>query len=108
MEAFEDDFGLIENKEITGLEFLRWRATLLGSEGEHAKRIVRQAAKARAPAKVAPAPNDDTVPVVVVKTTGTKCSNTDCPLQSRYQAALHKKIWSQCVKDCTQCQGKFK
>ena len=136
VKAFGEYFGEIHigtgakssGDRVTDLEFIRWRTTLYGADGqieiETKKRLLEEAKKSKADAArselllppqgvmmdvrvtalAAVVVEGSEVQTFVSSRKGKRCSNPECPEKSRYNAALSK-VWSKCKKECTQCEG---
>ena len=87
-------FSASSLRKITELEFIRWRATVFGTHGQRILSAIRERTVT---------PNDTTT---VRAPSGKFCSNTSCPMKSRYQAATCKTLWRKCQKDCVICNGR--
>jgi len=103
-EAFAEQFGRVHigtnehkssHSRVTELEFIRWRATVFGTPGQRILSAIRERTVT---------PNDTAT--TVRAPSGKFCSNTSCPMKSRYQAATCKTLWRKCQKDCVICNGR--
>ena len=114
--SFSSLFGHVHigtNKEksshsrVTDLEFIRWRATVFGTDGQR----ILAAARTRnfAGARLNNRERDATtavMPTTAVFGKGKYCSNPSCPLKSRYSAATCKTLWRKCDRTCSMCEGR--
>jgi hypothetical protein len=104
---------------VTDLEFIRWRTTLYGANGQleiDAKKRLAVVDKTSLPAIVAlplsastPEPVDSAAAsrtqddsAAVSGKLGKKCSNINCPDRARYRKALAA-LWTKCPKNCAKC-----
>ena len=100
VELFGDMFGsihigtgeVISGDRVTDLEFIRWRASVLGAKGQ---RVFKQKKSDLCTADLS----------VSVPKNARKCSNPNCPTESRY-VKTSGEHWMKCGKIC-RCKGAF-
>ena len=127
--AFGELFGEIHigtgirtsGNRVTDLEFIRWRTTLYGANGQleiNAKKKLARLEKASFDSSTIamalpglPSSIVETETIVasgeqgnktVIGRLGKKCSNINCPDHARYRKALAN-LWSKCPKNCGKC-----
>jgi hypothetical protein len=120
-QMFGDTFGPIfigtgeesSGNRVTDLESIRWRTTLLGTEGQRERETQKRFVAAEKAAAQIAAANPSRVALVATITDapansgptrkGKRCSNVNCPDRAHYIAATCKILWSKCKKDCVRC-----
>jgi hypothetical protein len=121
--------GEISSREkVTDLEFIRWRTTIFGAPGQYHPRPKSSTQPHRVPLSSLSSTGTPNLPLPVSspsssssssssstsanissdgiakkKRAGKKCSNINCPTNSRYDAASQRNIWSKCSTHCATC-----
>jgi len=106
-------------EKVTKLEFIRWRTKIFGASGQYNPRpktttqpprvLLSSSLSYSLPSTATPTPspsssssssssstsaNISTVGNAKKKRAGKRCSNINCPTRSRYDAVLHRHVWS--------------